>query len=71
MPLKKRYQYSYSEVSASSLFMLPGVYGFLAVNPICKKVKFGYIIYLEQDLVREGPQPLKFAGIGGLSEFLG
>ncbi|KAH9720522.1 Rhodanese-like domain-containing protein 11 [Citrus sinensis] len=25
----------------------------------------------EEDLVREGPQPLKFAGIGGLSEFLG
>ncbi|XP_068305655.1 rhodanese-like domain-containing protein 11, chloroplastic isoform X2 [Pyrus communis] len=25
----------------------------------------------EEDLVREGPQPLKFAGIGGVSEFLG
>ncbi|XP_039160339.1 rhodanese-like domain-containing protein 11, chloroplastic isoform X3 [Eucalyptus grandis] len=25
----------------------------------------------EQDLSREGPQPLKFAGIGGVSEFLG
>ncbi|KAL9271745.1 Rhodanese-like domain-containing protein [Drosera capensis] len=25
----------------------------------------------EEDLQREGPQPLKFAGIGGLSEFLG
>ncbi|XP_022987244.1 rhodanese-like domain-containing protein 11, chloroplastic isoform X2 [Cucurbita maxima] len=25
----------------------------------------------EEDLAREGPQPLKFAGIGGLSEFLG
>lgn len=24
-----------------------------------------------QDLQREGPQPFKFAGIGGLSEFLG
>ncbi|CAK9143942.1 unnamed protein product [Ilex paraguariensis] len=27
--------------------------------------------YLEQDVEREGPQPFKFAGIGGLSEFLG
>ncbi|XP_021807681.1 rhodanese-like domain-containing protein 11, chloroplastic [Prunus avium] len=25
----------------------------------------------EEDLVREGPQPFKFAGIGGVSEFLG
>ncbi|KAF3639763.1 Rhodanese-like domain-containing protein 11, chloroplastic [Capsicum annuum] len=25
----------------------------------------------EEDLEREGPQPFKFAGIGGLSEFLG
>ncbi|KAK3037497.1 hypothetical protein RJ639_030305 [Escallonia herrerae] len=25
----------------------------------------------EEDLVREGPQPFKFAGIGGFSEFLG
>lgn len=25
----------------------------------------------EEDLPREGPQPLKFAGIGGVSEFLG
>lgn len=25
----------------------------------------------EEDLVRQGPQPFKFAGIGGLSEFLG
>ncbi|KAK4750703.1 hypothetical protein SAY87_004185 [Trapa incisa] len=25
----------------------------------------------EEDLAREGPQPLKFAGIGGISEFLG
>ncbi|KAJ0106341.1 hypothetical protein Patl1_18179 [Pistacia atlantica] len=25
----------------------------------------------EEDLTREGPQPLKFAGIGGVSEFLG
>ncbi|KAJ8752058.1 hypothetical protein K2173_001085 [Erythroxylum novogranatense] len=25
----------------------------------------------EEELVREGPQPLKFAGIGGVSEFLG
>ncbi|CAI0547497.1 unnamed protein product [Linum tenue] len=25
----------------------------------------------EEDLVREGPQPFKFAGIGGISEFVG
>ncbi|CAK7336739.1 unnamed protein product [Dovyalis caffra] len=25
----------------------------------------------EEDFVSEGPQPLKFAGIGGVSEFLG
>uniref|UniRef100_A0A2P2M0M0 Rhodanese-like domain-containing protein 11ic isoform X1 n=2 Tax=Rhizophora mucronata TaxID=61149 RepID=A0A2P2M0M0_RHIMU len=25
----------------------------------------------EEELVKEGPQPLKFAGLGGVSEFLG
>lgn len=29
------------------------------------------IAIVKQDLVVEGPVPLKFAGIGGVSEFLG
>lgn len=32
---------------------------------------FGLITTAEQDLAVEGPVPLKFAGIGGVSEFLG
>lgn len=74
MLLKKRYLYFYFKISASSLFMLPGVSGFFAVNPVsvCKSKIWSCLLFcLEQDLVREGPQPLKFAGIGGLSEFLG
>ncbi|KAL3352259.1 hypothetical protein AABB24_020354 [Solanum stoloniferum] len=34
-------------------------------------VQGGLVAAEEEDLEREGPQPFKFAGIGGLSEFLG
>ncbi|KAK2663614.1 hypothetical protein Ddye_002188 [Dipteronia dyeriana] len=34
-------------------------------------VQGGLEVAEEEDLVTEGPQPLKFAGIGGVSEFLG
>ncbi|KAK9926772.1 hypothetical protein M0R45_023985 [Rubus argutus] len=34
-------------------------------------VQGGLEVAEEEDLAREGPQPFKFAGIGGLSEFLG